>query len=252
MGKKKSGFKIRGDSFDAFIFDMDGVVTRTAKTHAEAWRKMFDGYLRDLSEKSGKFQLPFSMKDYFVYVDGKPRYKGVKNFLESRGLNLPWGDPENPPGYDTICGLGNMKNELFQQILQKDGAEVYGSTISLIHDLKSRGIKTAVVTSSKNSKAVLEAAKIENLFDTKVDGLDAEHLKLTGKPDPDIFIRAARNLGVAPARAVVFEDAVAGVQAGKRGHFGLVVGVDRAEQKEALEKNGADVAVRDLSEISLE
>jgi beta-phosphoglucomutase family hydrolase len=254
MGRKKRRFTIRKDSFDAVIFDMDGIVTRTSKTHAEAWKTMFDNYLRDLTEKRGISYCPFSIeKDYRASVDGKPRYKGVQSFLESRRLDIPpWGYPDDPPGHETICGLGNRKNELFQELLKKGGIEVYASTVQLIHELKSRNFKTAIVTSSKNCEAILKAGKIGKLFDTKVDGLDSERLKLAGKPNPDIFICAAQKLRVDPARAVVIEDAVAGVLAGKRGHFGLVIGVDRDAQKEALLKNGADLTVHDLSEISLE
>jgi beta-phosphoglucomutase family hydrolase len=254
MEKKYGKFEIDWASIEAVIFDMDGVVTQTAKTHAAAWKKLFDAYLRDLDKKKGTAFRPFSIEnDYRLYVDGKPRYEGVKSFLESRGLKLPpWGDPGDPPERETICGIGNRKNELFHGILKKEGAEVYRSTVDLIHTLKKRGVRTAVVTSSKNCEAVLEAARIRDLFDAKVDGKDAERLNLEGKPNPDIFLRAAGDLGVDPKRAVVVEDAIAGVQAGKNGNFGVVIGVDRNGHSDGLIENGADITVKDLSEIAPE
>jgi beta-phosphoglucomutase family hydrolase len=254
MEKEQAGFRIRKKFFDAVIFDMDGVVTQTAKTHAAIWKQMFDEYLEDLGRREGRTYRPFTIEtDYRVYVDGKPRYEGIQSFLESRKIKLPpWGDPEDPPDRKTICGLGNKKNLLFHEYIKKHGVEIYQSTIDLIRRLKSLNIRTAVVTSSKNCKAVLDAAQIGGLFDAKVDGLDAENLKLSGKPQPDIFVRAAQDLGVNPMRAVVVEDAIAGVQAAKRGCFGCVIGVERNDHGGALHAHGADITVKDLSEISVE
>jgi beta-phosphoglucomutase family hydrolase len=251
MGQKR---QFKKNAFNAIIFDMDGVVTRTAKSHAAAWKKLFDDYLDELGKRKGIHYRPFSIEeDYRIYVDGKPRYAGVQSFIQSRGIDAPpWGNPGDPPGHETICSLGNKKNIIFNDLINREGVEVYESTIDLIHRLRSFGIHTAIVTSSKNCNTVLKAAGIERLFDAKVDGLDSERLNLAGKPDPDIFIHAARSMGVNPKRAVVVEDAIAGVQAGKRGGFGCVIGVDRASQGDALQENGADITVKDLSEISLE
>jgi beta-phosphoglucomutase family hydrolase len=254
MVKRRTVFKISKRLFDAVIFDMDGVVTQTAKTHAAVWKQMFDEYLQKLGSSDNGQYRPFAIEtDYFRYVDGKPRYEGIQSFLESRGIHLPpWGNPKDPPDRNTICGLGNRKNLLFNDYIKEHGVEVYQSTIDLIHSLKSLSFRTAVVTSSKNCNTVLEAAGIRHLFDTKVDGLDAERLELGGKPQPDIFIHAARNLDVYPMRAVVVEDAIAGVRAAKQGCFGCIIGVDRDDQADALGDSGADVTVKDLSEISVE
>ena len=250
--EKKPRYVIRKESFDAVIFDMDGVITQTAGTHASAWKRLFDDYLREIENRKGIPFRPFDIqKDYLLYVDGKPRYEGVRSFIESRGLEIPpWGDTNDDPGFETICSIGNRKNGLFHEILEKEGVAVYESTMVLIHRLRSLKIKTAVVTSSKNGSTVLEAAKIVRLFDSQVDGLDAERLSLPGKPNPDMFIHAAQNMDVMPERAVVVEDAIAGVAAGKLGKFGFVIGVDRGEQNDELIENGADIVVKDLSEIS--
>jgi alpha,alpha-trehalase len=237
-------------AYDAVIFDLDGVVTKTAKVHAEAWKRLFDEYLerRALRDHS-EFQ-PFDIdRDYRRYVDGKPRYDGVKSFLESRGIELPYGAPDDASDRETVCGLGNRKNQLFQETLRERGVEVYGSTIDLIRHLRSRRFKTAIVSSSKNCAAVLEAANIAHLFDVKVDGVDAQALGLEGKPAPDIFLEAARRLGIHPDQAIIVEDAIAGVQAGRQGNFGLVIGVDREGQRGELQNHGAHKLIRDLSEI---
>ncbi len=241
-------------SFNAVIFDMDGVVTQTAKSHAAAWKKLFDEYLDEIGKQKGIPCRPFRIdEDYRLYVDGRPRYAGVQSFIESRGMDVPpWGDPGDPPGHETICSLGNKKNVIFNDLINREGVQVYESTITLIHRLRSLKIPAAIVTSSKNGEAVLRTAGIEPLFDAKVDGVDSERLNLSGKPNPDIFLHAARILGVDPRRAVVIEDAIAGIQAGKRGGFGCVIGVDRAGLGDALRENGADITVKDLSEISLE
>jgi alpha,alpha-trehalase len=238
--------------FDAFIFDLDGVVTRTASVHAAAWKRLFDDYLRACARREKRAFEPFDAgSDYLQYVDGKPRYEGVRSFLESRHIDLPFGDPSDDPERETICGLGNRKNALLLEQLERGGVEAYASTVRLIGNLRAHGIKTAVVSASKNCAAILDAAGLSSLFDARVDGVVAAERGLAGKPAPDTFLEAARGLGVQPDHAVVVEDAIAGVQAGARGGFGLVLGVDRAGQGDALKENGADVVVEDLSQISL-
>jgi beta-phosphoglucomutase family hydrolase len=238
------------DRFDAVLFDLDGVLTATAKLHATCWKKMFDEYLLERAATTGETFQPFEIAtDYKRYVDGKLRYDGVRAFLESRGIDLPWGDPEDPPDRATICGLGNRKNELIQDFLASGSVEVFESSVAVVRQLRGAGIRTAVVSASKNCQAILEAAGIVDLFDVRVDGVVAAQLQLPGKPAPDTFLEAARQLGVAPERAVVVEDAVSGVQAGRAGGFGLVIGVDRKGDPEALRNNGADVVVTDLGEL---
>ncbi|NIM49188.1 MAG: trehalose-phosphatase [Gemmatimonadales bacterium] len=240
-------------SFDALLVDLDGVVTKTAAVHAAAWKKLFDEFLSERAKlESTPFQ-PFDIdSDYPTYVDGKPRYDGVRSFLASRGISLPEGESSDGPGTGTICGLGNTKNQYFNAHLKQHGAEVFDDAIALIHGAKSRGLKVAIVSSSKNCTAILDAAGLADLFDAQVDGLELARLGLPGKPAPDMFLEAARRLGVEPQRAAVLEDAVSGVQAGRAGGFGLVVGVDRVGQAEALRNNGADVVVSELSEGVLE
>jgi alpha,alpha-trehalase len=234
----------------AVIFDLDGVVTRTAGLHAQAWKLLFDEYLAARARRLGEAFRPFDPEsDYQGFVDGKPRYDGVASFLASRGIALPFGSPDDPDERETVCGLGNRKNRYFRTALAKTGGDPYPTTLELIAALRSRGVRTAVVSSSRNCGAVLDAAGIRELFDAKVDGVDAAELGLPGKPDPAVFLDAARRLGVAPARTAVVEDAIAGVEAGRRGGFGLVVGVDRAGQADALAAAGADVVVRDLAEF---
>jgi beta-phosphoglucomutase family hydrolase len=240
-------------AFDAAIFDMDGVITETATVHSLAWKRMFDEYLRRRERKHGEPFREFSHgDDYRAYVDGKPRYNGVAAFLASRGIELPPGSPEDPAGRETICGLGNRKNELFSEIVEIAGVKVYGSTLVLIHDLLNTGIKVGLATSSKNSALVLSRTQTEGLFATIVDGVVSERLGLKGKPEPDIFATATANLGVPSARAIVVEDAASGVQAGARGGFALVIGVARENNARELRANGADLVVRDLAETSLE
>jgi trehalose-phosphatase len=243
-------FNISADHYDAVIFDLDGVVTRTARIHAAAWKEMFDNYLRKWAGNTAVRTFDLDA-DYKQYVDGKPRYAGVKAFLESRGINIPYGNRTDPAGEETICGLGNRKNEIFVEKLRRDGVETYPSTIELIHSIKLRRIKTAVVSSSKNCGAVLDAAGITELFDAKVDGVDSEELQLKGKPAPDIYLEAARRLAVEPKRALVVEDAIAGVEAGKNAGFGSVVGVARDGHPEALYEHGADIVVGDLSRVTV-
>lgn len=240
---------ISPDKFDAVIFDMDGVVTQTAHVHAAAWKKMFDNYLQKRAQNKREDYRPFSLEnDYNRYVDGKPRYDGVRDFLRSRGIELPEGSSEDSPDRETIRGLGNRKNSYFQQELKENGAERYETTADLIDQLRKAGIKTAIISASKNARAVLAAANATALFDARVDGLDAEELGIPGKPAADVFLVAAEKLGATPRRSVVVEDAQSGVQAGRAGNFGLVIGVDRADQTEELAKY-ADIVVKDLADI---
>ncbi|GAB4363970.1 MAG: hypothetical protein Kow0060_20930 [Methylohalobius crimeensis] len=236
------------DCFDAVVFDLDGVVTRTAKVHAKAWKTMFDDYL---ASRTPSFK-PFDIEtDYRPYVDGKPRYEGVRSFLESRGIDIPYGDPEDSSDQETICGLGNRKNRLFREMLRTDGVEVYESSLAFIRAVRRAGMQTAVVSSSRNCRAVLEAAGIADLFDARVDGTDLERLGLSGKPAPDMFQEACRRLGTEPQRTVAIEDAEAGVQAGYAAGFGCVVGINRGDRSKALYDHGADVVVDDLAELQV-
>lgn len=247
---KESRLKVTTDHFDAVLFDLDGVLTSTARVHSACWKKMFDEFLQGyLAEKSEPFY-PFDINaDYRLYVDGKPRYDGVQSFLESRGIALPQGNPDDPPEEWTVCGLGNHKDELFNEMVRSEGVEPYEGSIDWVRSLRSHGIKTAVVSSSKNCRVILQAAGIEELFDTRVDGEVAARLSIPGKPAPDTFLEAAKQLAVEPGRAVVVEDAISGVQAGHAGAFGLVIGVDRHGDADALLDNGADIVVKDLSEM---
>ena len=239
--------------FEAVIFDLDGVITRTALVHSHAWKKMFDDYLRQREKEFGEPFKEFTQKDdYLPYVDGKPRYEGVKSFLESRGINIPFGDPSDVVEMETVCGLGNRKNITFNEVLKRDGVRVYESTVQFMHDLKKEGIKIGVASSSKNCEAVLEAAGLMPLIETRVDGVVSVELGLKGKPEPDIFTTAAANLGVKPHNAIVVEDATSGVAAGKAGNFGLVLGLAREENQNELLVNGADIVVDDISETSTE
>ena len=237
-------------TIDAVIFDLDGVVTRTARLHAAAWKRLFDNYLVQRAAQRGEPFQPFDAnEDYRRFVDGKPRYEGVRSFLESRGIALPWGAPGDPPDRETVCGLGNAKNALFQELLAQGGVEVFEGSVGFIRALKENGMKVALVSSSKNAAAVLNAAGLADLFEVRVDGVEAARLGLQGKPHPDTFLEAARRLNVAPERAAVVEDAIAGVAAGRAGGFGLVVGVARSNEGAALRANGADLVVGDLAEL---
>lgn len=240
------------ERLDAVLLDLDGVVTETAKIHAQAWKSMFDEYLRGRAARlDGRYE-PFDLvQDYKRYVDGKPRYDGVASFLQSRGICLPYGAENDPPNRETICGLGSRKTQLFLDAIRRHGVQVYETSIDFIRRAKNRGLRVAVVTSSRNCNEVLEAAGISGLFDAQVDGIVAREWMLDGKPAPDTYLEAARRLGVQPERAVVIEDAASGVQAGKVGHFGLVIGVSRNGFQELLQQSGADLVVSDLSELQL-
>ncbi|HOR42645.1 MAG TPA: trehalose-phosphatase [Atribacterota bacterium] len=239
-------------AFHTVIFDLDGVVTQTATIHARSWKIVFDDYLRLRAKRNGEpFQEFTYQDDYLTYVDGKPRYKGVQNFLASRNIHLPFGDPADPPDKETICGIGNKKNQLFDKLLQEEGAEVFESTIALIKDLKNNGIRVGVASSSKNCRAVLKSVQLEDLFETIVDGIVSQELNLKGKPEGDIFLTAAKNLGSFPEDSVVVEDATSGVEAGRNGEFGLVLGVARENNEKELAKYGADLVVSDLAEINI-
>jgi beta-phosphoglucomutase family hydrolase len=234
----------------ACLFDLDGVLTQTAKVHAEAWKAMFDEFLKGWASRHGQEFVPFdSVEDYDEYVDGKPRYEGVASFLRSRSIELPQGTPEDPPAAETVDGLGNRKNELVLKLIQERGVEAYEGSVRYVKAATEAGLRRAVVSSSTNCRDVLKAAGIYELFEEIVDGVVADREHLKGKPAPDTFLAGAHALGVEPGAAAVFEDALAGVQAGHAGNFGFVVGVDRVGQAEALKAHGADIVVKDLAEL---
>jgi len=237
------------DRPEAFIFDVDGVVTRTASVHAAAWKAMFDDFLRSRSSLCGEPFVAFTDDDYRRYVDGMPRFDGVERFLESRGIDLPRGGPDDGPDRLTICGLGNRKNAAFIAEVDEHGVAPYESTAELLARLCEIDVPTAAVSASENCAAVLEAAGVAEHFAARVDGIDANELHLPGKPDPAVFLEAARRLGASPGRSAVIEDALAGVEAGRRGGFGLVVGVDRTGHADELARAGAHVVVDDLAQL---
>lgn len=242
--------QLSADRFDAVLFDLDGVLTDTAAVHARAWKTMFDDFLRDQAARDERPMEPFTIAgDYKTYVDGKPRYDGVRSFLASRDIQLPEGSSDDPPTAETICGLGNRKNDLVNQLLEDEGVVRYEGSLRLVHHLRDQGIRLGVVSSSRNCATVLAAAGIDDLFEARVDGVAAAARGLPGKPAPDTFLAAAADLGATPQRAVVVEDAISGVQAGRAGGFGLVIGVDREGDPDALRSNGADVVVSDLGEL---
>ncbi|HET8667511.1 MAG TPA: beta-phosphoglucomutase family hydrolase [Terriglobales bacterium] len=235
--------------FDAAIFDLDGVLTSTAGIHADAWKVVFDALLQKWARRSGQTFQPFDIvADYLEYVDGRPREDGIRSFLSARGISLPEGSEHDPEDADTVYALGERKTRLFLQALKK-GIDPATGVKSLLRKLRRADIKTALGSSSKNTAAILHAAGLKDYFDACVDGVDAETLKLPGKPDPALFLEIARRLGVQPLRAIVFEDALAGVEAGKRGHFGRVVGIDRGQQSMALHRHGADVVIKSLQDV---
>ena len=234
----------------ACLFDLDGVLTQTAKVHAAAWKQMFDDFLREWAERTGEPFREFDRPtDYDEYVDGKPRLDGVRSFLKSRQIELPMGSPSDPPDSETIHALGTRKNELVLELIREQGVEAYEGSVRFVEAVREQGLRRAVVSASTNCRDVLAAAGIEDLFEVRIDGVVAEREGLAGKPAPDTFLAAARHFGVEPAEAAVFEDALAGVEAGRAGAFGWVVGVDRTGQAEALSRRGADVVVRDLAEL---
>ncbi|OIK28281.1 HAD family hydrolase [Streptomyces malaysiense] len=234
----------------ACLFDLDGVLTQTAKVHAAAWKEMFDAYLRERARREGTEFVPFDpVRDYDEYVDGRPRADGVRTFLAARGVRLPEGSPEDPPDAETVRALGARKNELVLRRIREDGVEPYEGSVRFLHEVRAAGLACAVVSSSANARDVLAAAGIADLFDERVDGVVTRERRLRGKPAPDTYLEAARELSVEPGAAAVFEDALAGVEAGRAGRFGLVVGVDRVGQAEQLRTHGADVVVRDLAEL---
>jgi beta-phosphoglucomutase family hydrolase len=241
---------ISRDQYDVVLLDLDGVITDTASLHATCWKQMFDEHLRKWAAQMGEAFRPFDIAtDYRLYVDGKPRYDGVRDFLTSRGIRLPEGSPDDPPQAETVDGLGNRKNELVNKIIEEKGVEPYEGSVNLIHQLRHHGFKIAVVTSSQNCTAVLRAVKLDHCFDVQVDGnvIHAEHL--AGKPAPDSYLMAAKLLGVAPARAIVIEDTLSGVEAGRNGNFGLVIGVARKGNADELRRHGAHLVVNDLGEL---
>ena len=241
---------ITRDRFDAVLFDLDGVLTSTAAIHADAWKRMFDDYLgRQAPAGDVRFR-PFAIDtDYKRYVDGKPRYEGVRSFLESRGIHLPWGDPGEAPGDASVCGLGNRKDAMVKQAIDDGRVQPFEGSVRWVRQLRDQGFRTAVVSSSRNCGPVLRAARIDHLFEVRVDGETLIELGLPGKPAPDSFLKAAELLGATAERSVVVEDAISGVEAGRAGGFGLVIGVDREGHADALLRHGADVIVNDLGEL---
>ena len=242
--------RVNRDQHDAVLFDLDGVITNTATLHATCWKQMFDAYLRERAEQKGEAFRPFDLAtDYRLYVDGKPRFDGVRDFLSSRGIQLLEGNRDDPTDLETVHGLGNRKNDLVNRAIAEVGVEPYVGTVQFIDQLRRDGFKIGVVTSSQNCDAVLRAAKLDNLFEVRVDGNTIEAERLGGKPAPDTFLMAARLLGVEPKRTVVVEDAISGVEAGFNGNFGLVIGVARKGNAEELKRHGAKLVVEDLGEL---
>jgi beta-phosphoglucomutase family hydrolase len=242
--------RVSRDQYDAVLFDLDGVVTDTAGLHAKCWKQMFDEYLQKRARHRGEAFRPFDLTtDYRLYVDGKPRFDGVRDFLSSRGIQLHEGSPDDPAEVETVCGLGNRKNDLINQLIADVGVEPYDGTVRFIHQLRRSEFKIAVVTSSQNCTVVLKAAKLDDFFEVRVDGNTIDAQGLAGKPAPDTFLIAARLLGVEPIRTVVIEDAISGVQAGISGKFGLVIGIARKGNFEELKHHGAHLVVEDLAEL---
>jgi beta-phosphoglucomutase family hydrolase len=242
--------RVNRDQYDAVLFDLDGVITNTATLHATCWKQMFDEYLRERAEQKGEAFRPFDLAtDYRLYVDGEPRFDGVRDFLRSRRIQLPEGTPDDPADVETVHGLGNRKKQLVNRAIAELGVEPYAGTVQFIHQLRGDGFKIAVVTSSQSCDAVLSAAKLDDLFEVRVDGNLIQAQRLAGKPAPDTFLIAAKQLGVEPIRTVVIEDAISGVEAGSNGKFGLVIGVARKGNAEELKRHGAHLVVDDLGEL---
>jgi len=237
---------------DAVLFDLDGVLTATSRVHSACWKRMFDGFLKDYYAEKGEPFVPFDIdRDYKRYVDGRLRDEGVNSFLSSRGIKLSYGKIDDPPGNDTVCGLANIKFKMVRDVIETEGVDVFDGSVDLVRRLRKHGVKTAVVSSSKSCRTVLDSAKLTGLFDAIVDGNVANELNLAGKPEPATYMKAAQLLGTVPARAAVVEDAISGVRAGRRGGFGLVIGVDRDGEPAVLKENGADVVVTDLGRFTL-
>ena len=250
MKRPTTARAITRDMYDAVLFDLDGVITDTASLHASCWKQMFDDYLRDRANQSGEPFKPFDLAtDYLLFVDGKQRFDGVRDFLKSRGIVLTEGSVDDQPAAETVGGLGNRKNDLVNAIIEEKGVTAYEGSVKLIRQLRQQGFKIAIVTSSQNCTAVLKAAKLEGIFEVQVDGRMIHAQRLAGKPAPDTFLRAAKLLGAEANRTVVIEDAISGVQAGRAGNFGLVIGVARKRNDEELRNNGADVVINDLAEL---
>ena len=247
-----AGEQIFGGSFDAVLFDLDGVLTSTALLHQAAWKTMFDDFLEERAGRRDETFVPFEGVDYDNFVDGRPRFDGVRSFLDSRRIQLAEGAIDDPPSSDSISGLGNRKQQIFLALLESEGAEALPGAAELVRAVADRGMRTAVVSSSANALQVLATTGLSGIFDTVVDGLEARHLALAGKPAPDTFLEAADRLSVAPERAVVVEDALAGVAAGRAGGFGLVVGIGPEVSAEALRGSGADVVVVEVRELLLD
>lgn len=242
--------KIAPEKFDAVLFDLDGVLTSTMTIHATSWQRMFNDYLDERAKSFGETHQPFEIaSDYKMYVDGKLRNDGARAFLLSRGISLPEGDPDDPPGLETVSGLANRKDRMVKSALAENGVDLYEGSMKVVRHVRELGLKTAVVSASKNCSLILEVAGIRDMFDSVVDGTVASRHDLRGKPEPDTFLFAASHLGVTPGRAVVVEDAVSGVAAGKAGGFGLVIGIDHHGDAQQLMDNGADIVVNDLAEI---
>jgi beta-phosphoglucomutase family hydrolase len=238
------------DQVTACLFDLDGVLTRTAVVHDAAWAQVFDDFLRSRASETGTAFVPFDRdEDYNLYVDGRPRADGVRTFLASRGITLPEGSPDDPPSALTVHGLGNRKNVVLLDVIHREGVQAYDGSVRYLHAARDAGLRRAVVSASANCADVLRAAGIADLLEIRVDGVVAAAQGLRGKPEPDTFLAAARLLGVEPERAAVFEDAVAGVQAGRAGGFGAVIGVDRVDHADELRAGGASIVVKDLSEL---
>lgn len=249
MSSTASAPVITPEKYDTVLFDLDGVITATDKNHFAAWKKLFDSYLRKIAERDGAPFREFTYDDMLAYVDGRPRYEGIRCFLKSRDIEIPYGDPGDSEDAETICGLGNRKNRFFNESIQSDGVTVFEGTVALIRSLREQGVCIGVVSSSKNCPTVLRTAGLEELFDVHFDGNSAAKYKLRGKPNPDTYLKAAELAETDAARAVVVEDAISGVRAGRAGGFGLVIGVDRGDISQELRDNGADIVVKDLGEL---
>ncbi|SHH82260.1 HAD family hydrolase [Bradyrhizobium erythrophlei] len=241
---------INRDQYDSVLFDMDGVITDTASLHAACWKQLFDEFLERRAKLQGEEFHPFDIvTDYRLHVDGKPRFEGVRDFLKSRGIELPEGNAEDPVDVETVCGLGNRKNELVNDAIARKGVQAYNGSVQFIHLLHRNGYKLAVVTSSQNCASILKAVKLDKFFEVRVDGNTIHAQRLKGKPAPDTFLLAARLLGAEPIRTVVIEDAISGIQAGSAGKFGLVIGIARSGDADVLKRHGAHLVVRDLDEL---